>query len=143
VNLSIAANAKIVTTISSHQGTTGKKTATACAVTSAANATAHAQVIRRLMLRKNGVCQYYSATLSRAYCKVKGRPIASETITIASKPASTASRTAMTVHFQCSAAVKMTSVCKNQDGAGFQDFQRAATPPVSTDNQHGDNQGCP
>ena len=88
VNLIAAANAQIVATISSHQGTAGTNTTMACATTRAAKAPANAQVIRRLMVRKRGVCQYCLATLSRAYCKVKGRPIACETNTIAKRPES-------------------------------------------------------
>ena len=80
VNLSAAANTKIVATISSHQGIAGTKTTPATAATIAVKAPAPDQVIRRLMVRKSGACLYFSTTLSRGVLQSIGRPIASEPI---------------------------------------------------------------
>src|SRR5262249_44298514 len=101
VKLSAAANAKIVTTISSHNSSPETKTTAACDADVAAKAPAHAQVIRRLTVRKSGACQNFSGPRSRAYCRVKGRPVASEANTMIKRPVSTANRTAITVQFQC------------------------------------------
>ena len=80
VNLSAAANTKIVATISSHQGIAGTKTTPATAATIAVKAPAPDQVIRRVMVRKSGACLYFSTTLSRGVLQSIGRPIASEPI---------------------------------------------------------------
>ena len=47
---------------------------------------------------KIGESQNCSGTRSRAYWSVNGRPMASETSTMESRPVSTASRTVATVH---------------------------------------------
>ena len=62
-------------------------------------------MIERLTEKKIGEAQNTSGTCSRAYWIVKGRPIASETSTMPSRPVSTASRTVATVQRGAAATV--------------------------------------
>src|SRR4029450_1869704 len=96
LNQPAPAKAATDATMSIQSGTAGSHSAAASAATSTANAPAQILLMMTLVVKNTGIAQMGSGTRSRAYWRVKGWPMASETSTMARRPASTARRTVAT-----------------------------------------------